>query len=171
MQDLALAVSTPSFRMRGMDRERFGRALGQGAREAAKAVMKAADAAASPDPKAVRARQQAGYSAGTAVRQGVVQASTDARTTSKGLKQGSKRFGEAVWGPFVRLSGQLWLELTGVFFGLFALSAGIGVWRERAGLRAGGEAAHKAWFAVVMLAVFGYFAISSFVRATRRSRR
>jgi len=152
--------------MDSMDRERFGRALGQGAREAAKAVMKAADAAASPDPKAVRARQRAGYTAGTAVRQGVV----EAKTTGKGIKQGGKRFGEAVWGPMVRLSGQLWLELTGVFFGLFALFAGIGVWKQHAELAAGGEAAHKAWFAVVMLAVFGYFAVSSFVRAGRRGR-
>jgi hypothetical protein len=149
-----------------MDRERFGRALGQGAREAAKAVVKAADAAASPDPRAVRARQQAGQTAGTAVRQGVV----EARTTGRNLKQGGKRFGEAVWGPFVKLSGVLWLELTGVFFGLFALSAAIEVVRQRAAFALGGEAAKKGWFAVAMLAVFGYFAVTSFVRANRKSR-
>jgi len=150
-----------------MDRERFGRALGQGARDAAKAVMKAADAAASPDPKAVGARQQAGRNAGTAVRQGVV----EARATGAGLKQGGKRFGEAVWGPFARASGQLWLELTGVFFGLFALSAAIEVFRQRAQFGAGGDEARKGWFAVVMLVVFGYFALTSFVRANRRGRR
>ena len=150
-----------------MDRERFGRALGQGAREAAKAVMKAADAAASPDPKAVTARQQAGYSAGTAVRQGVV----EAKATSAGLKEGGKRFGEAVWGPFARASGQLWLELTGVFFGLFALSAAIEIIRERSAFAAGGEEARKGWFAVVMLVVFGYFALTSFLRANRRGKR
>ncbi len=150
-----------------MDRERFGRALGQGAREAAKAVMKAADAAASPDPRAVQARQQAGRTAGTAVRQGVV----EARTTGQGLKQGGKRFGEAVWGPFAKLSGVLWLELTGVFFGLFALSAAIEVVRQRGSFALGGEEAKKGWFAVLMLAVFGYFAVSSFVRANRKSKR
>jgi hypothetical protein len=150
-----------------MDRERFGRALGQGAREAAKAVMKAADAAASPDPKAVQARQQVGRSAGTAVRQGVV----EAKTTGKGIKEGGRRFGEAMWGPFVRAGGQLWLELTGVFFGLFALSAAIEVVRQRSAFAAGGEEARKGWFAVVMLAVFGYFALTSFLRAHRRGKR
>ena len=53
------------------------------------------------------------------------------RQTGKGLKQGTKRFGEAVWGPFVKLSGVLWLELTGVFFGIFAVFAAGGVWKMR----------------------------------------
>jgi len=144
-----------------MDRERFGRALGQGAREAAKAVMKAADAAASPNPKPVV----------RSVARSVIEAKSSAQSKTAGIKRGSKRFGEAVWGPFVKLSGVLWLEVTGVFFGIFALTAAIGVWRSRDGFRQGGEAARHGWFAVFMLAVFGYFAVTSFVRAGRRGRR
>ena len=157
-----------------MDKERFGRALGQGAREAAKALVKAADAAASPDPKVFRAKGQA---AGARVRETAPQAVAtaqrgvvEAKTTGAGIKRGSKRFGEAVWGPFVRLSGQLWLELTGVFFALFAVSAAIDIWRKRGQFQVSGDPAHRAWFAVVMLVVFGYFAVSSFVRARRRVR-
>ena len=76
--------------------------------------------------------------AGTVAR-GVV----EARATTAGVKRGGKRFGEAVWGPAARLSGVLWLELTGVFFGLFMLTSGAegmdqakGLCRGRGGARA-----------------------------------
>jgi hypothetical protein len=97
-----------------------------------------------------------------------------ARNAHQGLQRGSKRFGEAVWGPFVRLSGVLWLEVSGVFFGIFALFAGLAVWRLREAWRltATNAATHRSFEgAVVMLAVFGYFCVSSFVRARRRERR
>ena len=41
--------------------------------------------------------------------------------TTEGLTRGTKQLGESVWRPFVRLSGVLWLEFTGVFFGIFAV--------------------------------------------------
>ena len=55
--------------------------------------------------------------------------------TGQGLKEGSKRFSEAVGKPFVKLSGVLWLEFTGVFFGIFAL------WPRVGGVEAAGGAA------------------------------
>lgn len=95
------------------------------------------------------------------------------RQTSRGLKEGGKRFGEAVWGPFVKLSGALWLELTGVFFGIFAVFAGGGAWKMRAALHetAANHAAHlHLLISVVMAVLFGYFCVSSFMKANRRSR-
>jgi hypothetical protein len=95
------------------------------------------------------------------------------RQTGRGLKEGGKRFGEAFWGPFVKLSGALWLELTGVFFGIFAVFASVNAWRMRAALHetAGGRDAHvRLLIAVAMAVVFGYFCVSSFVKANRRSR-
>jgi hypothetical protein len=97
-----------------------------------------------------------------------------ARNAHQGLQRGSKQFGEAVWGPFVRLSGVLWLEVSGVFFGIFALFAGLAVWRLREAWRltAMNAATHRSFEgAVIMLAVFGYFCVSSFARARRRERR
>ena len=141
-----------------MDRVRFGRALGGGAREAAKALIKAADAAASPSPRARRV--------GETVRQTVEQ--TKASTAA--VQRGGKRFGEAVWAPLAKQSGVLWLEFTGVFFGLFAITAGAGVWKHRADLLGNGTTRGRAWFAVAMLLVFGYFTVSSFARAHRRAR-
>lgn len=143
-----------------MDTVRFGRALGAGAREAAKALGKAADAAVAPNPVVTRKVGQRVAHAGAGVRQAGV-----------GVKRGGKRFGEAVWGPFVKLSGVLWLEVTGVFFGVFALTAAVDVWKRRAEFGVGGAARQHVWFAVAMMLVFGWFTVSSFTRAHRRGRR
>ena len=76
--------------------------------------------AASPSDKArptVRLAQQAARTTAQALQ------------TGRGLKEGSKRFGEAAWGPLAKASGALWLELTGVFFGIFAVFAANGAWK------------------------------------------
>jgi hypothetical protein len=96
------------------------------------------------------------------------------RQTGRGLKEGGKRFGEAAWGPFVKLSGALWLELTGVFFGIFAVFAGGNAWKMRWALHETAEnhdAHARLLIAVAMAVVFGYFCVSSFVKANRRVRR
>jgi len=173
-----------------MDSVRFGRALGIGARAAAKTLVTAVDAATSPNPSAeVKAKQGAGAvpsaDAGptaasskgeaAAARLGEKAARTTAqvRQTGLGLKEGGKRFGEAVWGPLVKVSGALWLELTGVFFGIFAVFAATGAWKMKAALRetaANHDAHGRLLISVAMAALFGYFCISSFVKANRRSR-
>jgi hypothetical protein len=174
-----------------MDSVRFGRALGFGARAAAKTLVTAVDAATSPNPSAERkAKQTAGAStassstatstAGKAEASGVrlvqeaVRTTAQVQQTARGLKEGSRRFGEAAWGPVVKLSGVLWLELTGVFFGIFAVFAGNAAWRSRAALHetaANHDAhVHLLW-SVAMAAVFGYFCVTSFVSANRRSKR
>ena len=168
-----------------MDSVRFGKALGVGAREAAKALLKAADAASSPNPQTSgRPAGQAsapssGGPANQAPRAGrLVRTATEAalksagqvRSAGGGVRREGRRFGEAVWGPTARLTGVLWLEVTGVFFGLFALTAAIEVWKHRESLRGSGSAQQHVWLAVAMLAVFGYFTVSSFVKASRRGR-
>jgi hypothetical protein len=173
-----------------MDSVRFGRALGIGARAAAKTLLTAVDAAKAPNPSAsAKANEKmatetaaassnasaVGRAQSSGARLGEQAARTTAqvRQTGQGLKEGGKRFGEAVWGPFVKLSGALWLELTGVFFGVFAVFAGSGAWKMRAALfeTATNHDAHVRFLvSVAMTALFGYFCISSFVRANRRSR-
>lgn len=165
-----------------MDSVRFGRALGFGARAAAKTLVTAVDAATSPNPSAGTAAKTAQQpptetkAASSGVRLGEHAARTTAqmRQTKAGLAQGSKKFGEAVWAPFVKLSGVLWLEFTGVFFGIFALFAATGAWRLRGNLHetaANHEAHIHLLLTALMAAIFGYFFISSFVKAHRRSRR
>lgn len=181
-----------------MDSVRFGRALGTGARLAAKTLVTAVDAASSPNPSPVsstrsptRSQTQpvptpaptaaapssplpptpppAAYRAGG----NAARNASKVRVTSRGIAQGSRRFGEAVWGPVVKLSGVLWLELTGVFFGVFALFAGIAAWKLRDHLHQTPpdiDAHTHLELAVAMAIVFGYFCVSSFLRAGRRGR-
>jgi hypothetical protein len=187
-----------------MDRVRFGRALGFGARQAVKTLVTAVDAATaegSPDQSAGRvansapaakaatgaakpmaspavipsaAAMGATDSAARKAAHTAAKAVVQARETKRGLRRGSRRFGEAVWRPFVRLSGVLWLEVSGVFFGIFALLALGYLWKLRGAWHAGAANAadHRSWMgAAIMLVLFGYFCVSSFVRARRRERR
>jgi hypothetical protein len=96
------------------------------------------------------------------------------RVAKRGVRQGASQFKESAWKPFVRLSGVLWLEVTGVFFGIFALFAFAAVLRLRAAWHAtpaNADQHRRLIGALIMLAIFGYFCVSSFVRAHRRERR
>jgi hypothetical protein len=157
-----------------MDRVRFGRALGMGAREAARAVMKAADAAKAPSPESRqtgnpvverKAEPVVIPTAGQVHRQ-----RERAKVSVAGVKRGGKKFGEAMWGPFAKASSVLWLEVTGVLFGMFALVAGSWAWSNRLDLAGSGKPAHQEWLRIGMMAVFGYLTVSSYVRAARRGR-
>ncbi|ADW70100.1 hypothetical protein [Granulicella tundricola] len=156
-----------------MDAGRFGRALGQGAREAAKAAVQAAEAAAAPSPAPSRrtARPAPATPIIERARETVSQSSHHTVQTAQGIKRGGKRFGEAIWGPFAKLSSVLILEVTGVLFGMFALVAASEVWKGRHDFHAAAAEQRHEIFAIIMLAVFGYFTLSSFLRASRRQRR
>src|SRR5260370_35630557 len=106
-----------------MDSVRFGRALGIGARVAAKTLATAVDAATSPNPSAAEKTKQgaeaaeaaapfaaAGQAESSRVRQQAAKTTAQGRQTSAGLKEGGKRFRESVGGPLARLSGAWWLR-------------------------------------------------------------
>ncbi len=164
-----------------MDSVRFGRALGFGARAAAKTLVTAVDAATAPNPSGARkaavvpgTTRVAADSTAARLGQKAAQTTVQVKQTGQGLKRGGKRFGEAVWGPFVKLSGQLWLEFTGVFFGIFAVFAMSNAWKMRGELRetAGNHDAHVHLLVTAAMAVvFGYFCVSSFVKANRKGKR
>ena len=164
--------------LRSMDRVRFGRALGFGARQAVKTLVTAVDAATAPNPSdkntGANSGQPASMRRATDVPPRAAQTAArtveQAREVQSGLKRGGKRFGEAVWGPFVRLSGVLWLEVSGFFFGLFALFFLGAVIRLRGQWHAGSAEREQLVGAAAMLVLFGYFCVSNFVRARRRER-
>jgi hypothetical protein len=148
-----------------MDRVRFGRALGVGVREAAKAAVKAVEAAAAPDPKA-------GASGATAPRERL-RVEDVVRQTAKstaGLKEGGRRFGQSALAPVKKAGGVLWHEVMGVLFGLFVLVAAEEAWRGRGALLREPGRTHE-WLALAMLGVFGFFMVSSFLKARRRGQR
>ena len=69
--------------------------------------------------------------------------------------------------PFRRVGGVLWLEVTGAFFCVFALAAGLSMGRTRPS-HFYGPYDKNFLAAAVILVVFSYLGASSFWRARRR---
>jgi hypothetical protein len=161
-----------------MDSVRFGRALGKGARAAAKGLFEAVDAVASPNPNPPKPMPQTGSRApqGT-VQQTIKTVSQGAaayRQQKKAVAGEAGRLGRSLLAPFARAGKALWLEVTGVFYAIFALFFVNYAWRLRGAARAaaGNSVDHQHFFAALAAAVvFVYFTLTSFVRARRIQRR
>jgi hypothetical protein len=85
-------------------------------------------------------------------------------------KRGVRAFGEAILAPFTHAGGILWLEITGLFFALFAVFFGQSAYRLRSAWSQGSEHGHLLLYAV-LTAGFAWFSVSSFLRARRKSKR
>jgi hypothetical protein len=175
-----------------MDAVRFGRALGFGARQAVKTVTAAVSAATAENPSGKGAdkgantgpaapRPQERPAAGTtqtatqttahkAAHQ-AAQTVIKARGAREGLRRGNRRFGGTAWKTITRLGGVLWLEVSGVFFGVFAVFALAAVVHLRGEWHRSAAGHRQLVVALAMLAFFGYFCVSNFVYARRRERR
>jgi hypothetical protein len=167
-----------------MDTVRFGRVLGFGARSAAKTLIQAIDAAKAEDPLRTAPDAGGGDLKEAAPRRPVQPSAPAApigeplftsRNSTKvlqrrGVRAGAKQFHMLAVKPAMRLSGVIVLEVVGVFFGVFALYGFNTMWRAKSGWHS--LAPHHREFVggAVMLAIFGYFCISSFLRARRRER-
>ena len=173
-----------------MDRGRLGRGLGYGARHAARTLAEAAKAASAPSPaersrasqvSEARAQSQPQPTAGQSARLPTleeagarVMEAHRAVTEAKGrVRTQAAGAGRSMLAPVRKAGGVLWLEMTGSVFALFALFLAPGVWKLRAAVHASPSSseAQKFYLYLVMLALFVYFAVSSFARAHRRSRR
>ena len=97
--------------------------------------------------------------------------------TAKSVKQAAARShnitraaGRGIGGflrPFGKVGGLLWLEVTGFFFGLFALFFAQNIWRARMDYASGPQ--HQRFLVGVGLTlVFGYLSVSAFWRARRK---
>lgn len=148
-----------------MDRVKFGRALGYGARHAAKTLAQAADAASAPNPAAkaqvVSPRRPSEPRASAAPRW---------TANPQTVRAAGRQAKSSLVTPFVRFSSVVWLQVTGVFFALIAFIMGAAAWRARAALHAasGSHETVKLYACMAVCAVFTYFTVSSFVRAARR---
>ena len=144
-----------------MDKVRFGRALGYGARHAARTLTEAAKAVAAPSS-----------SNASGTRPSFESRSRAAGRTFAAAPGQAKRASQPFLGNARRAAQTLWLQLTGTFFVLLALSFGSIVWHVHKdfGSSAAPDARHKAYFYTAFFAVFFYFAVSSFVRAAALER-
>ena len=140
-----------------MEPDRVGRKLGVGVRVASGMLRDRANQTAETVRRTVH------EDAPVYAQQGQT-AVTGVKTVIASAKTGTKRFGEAVWGPFVHAGGVLWLEITGLFFALFGVFFAQGVYRLRADWRSGPNHERLLAYAAVAL-VFLYFSATSFYRA------
>ena len=140
-----------------MEPKKVGRVLGAGVRVASNMARQRMAQAAAPGPQvpvAAASRKTGG----------------DPGVRAQAAKRGIKAFGQGILGPFRHAGGVLWLEMTGLFFALFALFFVENVYRARGSWRQGADHIH--WMLYVLLAAaFAWFSFSSFQRAYRKNRR
>ena len=147
-----------------MEPKKVGRTLGIGLRVASNMVRERVERAAAPVPAPPTARNSSAQPAATPSRS--VPVSHRVATA----KRGAKAFGQAILGPFTHAGSVLWLEMTGLFFALFALFFVQSVYRVHTAWRTGPEHTHLLLY-VAMALIFAWFSVSSFTRAYRKSRR
>jgi hypothetical protein len=150
-----------------------GRALGIGVRVASNMVrQRVAQAAAAPPTPGTAAAPQPPEQAPPprAPVSPPVQRPVPGPSKTATAKRGAKAFGQAVLGPFTHAGSILWLEITGLFFALFALFFVQSVYRVHTAWRQGPEHAHLLLYCLLALG-FGWFSVSSFARAYRKNKR
>jgi hypothetical protein len=106
----------------------------------------------------------------TARRASMPNYSEKVREIGKSSHKFTRAAGRGVGGflrPFGRVGGILWLEVTGFFFGLFALYFAVDMWRVRPGYAAGPQHSHFL-ISAGLTAVFIYLSASAFWRAGRK---
>jgi hypothetical protein len=137
-----------------MEPKKVGRTLGIGVRVASKMLRERVQQASAPSPVIIPPPNRP---VGTLNR-------------VPNVRKGAKAFGQALLGPFTHAGSILWLEITGLFFALFALFFVQSAYRVYPFWRQGPERLHF-WLYVALAAGFGWFSVSSFARAYRKSKR
>lgn len=137
----------------------LGRKFGIGVRIASKMLLDRA-VRDTPPPTAADASSQ--------VQQAIPQSQVYAGR-GKAVAKGSRKFGEAVWKPFAHASSVLWLEVTGMFFGIFTLFFGMNTYKLRTQWEIGPDHQRFLVYTVATL-IFAYFTFSSFYRARQKEK-
>jgi hypothetical protein len=155
-----------------MNPNEFGKKLGIGVRVAGRIAQQRAQEAAKAKAPAAGSTAQASAIPGPRTVYEPVRPSvpSDIREMKKKTDTLTRAAGRGIGGflrPFGRVGGILWLEVTGFFFGLFALYFAVDLWRNRFGYGAGPQ--HTRFLiAALLTAVFGYLCVSAYWRAGRR---
>jgi hypothetical protein len=143
-----------------MEPKKVGRTLGIGVRVASNMLRERVERAATAHPPPSQAGNGRPAAAATAI---------PILNRVAGVKRGAKAFGQAFLGPFTHAGSVLWLEITGLFFALFALFFAQSVYRLHAAWRQGPEHTHLLLYCALTVA-FAWFSVSSFLRAYRKSK-
>jgi hypothetical protein len=147
-----------------MEPKKVGRTLGIGVRVASNMLRERVERASAAHSATV----EAGNGRPAAAPQTRAGIKLDSRVA--GAKRGAKAFGRAFLGPFTHAGSILWLEITGLFFALFALFFVQNVYRVRTSWWTGPEHGHLLLYAALAVG-FAWFSVSSFLRAYRKGKR
>jgi hypothetical protein len=161
-----------------MEPNRFGRKLGIGVRVASRmAKERAAKAASAPQAASQAVPQQSTAAPRPSTpppaprpTKNYAEPARRVGQSSRRVGDATRRFGKAFIGPLAHVSGTLWLEITGLFFALFAAFFGQNAWKIRASALHGPDHAHFL-IATTAALIFAWFSISSFIKAEQRSRK
>jgi hypothetical protein len=150
-----------------MDRVRFGRALGYGARHAAKTLAQMAEAASTPSDSPGKV-EESGARTTSAGGSRVGRPAAAVGTAVKAAEQ-ARRAGGSAFSSVKGYSRTVMLQVAGTFFALIAVGVGRGIWiLHWAAFAAPASAdAQKLYALMVVFGLFVYFAVSSFARAGR----
>jgi hypothetical protein len=149
-----------------MEPKKVGRTLGIGVRVASNMLRERMERAAAP----ASAPSTAGNGRPTGAAAFTPGRSIPVSSRVATAKRGVKAFGQALLGPFTHAGGVLWLEITGLFFALFALFFVQSIYRVHSAWRQGPEHTHLLLYCALAV-VFAWFSVSSFTRAYRKSKR
>jgi len=152
-----------------MNANEFGKRLGIGVRVAGRIAQQRAQEREAQTASAAQSGSQPQGVVESPAR-GFVPSARDIREAKEKTHKITRAAGRGVGGflrPFTRVGGILWLEVTGFFFGLFALYFAQDLWRTHLSYASGPQ--HQRFLiAVAMTLVFGYLSVSAFWRARRR---
>jgi hypothetical protein len=151
----------------------FGRRLGIGVRVAGRIAKQrleenpAATPIGQPQPAPLPNIGQMHAQVSSQVGSQIREATREVTKKTPAYARAAGRGAGAFLRPFGRVGGILWLEVTGFFFGLFAVYFAQDIWRTHASYAAGPQ--HQRFLiAVALTGLFGYLSISAFWRAKRR---
>lgn len=144
--------------------------MGIGLRLAAKAVQQHAGAAVAPNASRSSDSSPSAPAPRNSSAQAATRATSQVKSGAGAFGRGAKRFGEAVWGPMAHTGGVLWLEITGLFFALFAAFFAQNLYKFRNAYRGGLEHTHFLIYAALTL-LFAFFAATQFYKARRKEKR
>jgi hypothetical protein len=161
-----------------MEPNRVGRLLGIGTRVAAGKLRDGTVRAAAAVERTSASGSAGGAGSGAAGRaeagvgsgrgRTVAPASAALAEGSRRFARGAGRFSSSLLKPFAHATGLLGLQITGLFFAMFALGFGAKCWQL---YRATGWRDHYLGMYLGFAALFAWFAVSSFWRASRKQRR
>lgn len=156
-----------------MEPKRVGKILGIGTRVVA-GKLRDGTAGAVAAVERGRAAESAGVAgvgpgpgAGSSSARAAVPSPAAVAEGSRRLARGAGRFGGALWKPFAHATGLLTLQITGLLFAFFALGFGAKSWQLYRTM--GWQDRHLGLY-LGFAVLFGWFAVSSFWRASRKKR-